>query len=618
MTAPKIAVDSVKHPKQSFRKKFFNSDNSPPEIFNKTLYLSVFVFGVLGCARGLDEGGISGSVAQASFKKQFGLSDESKTEHEIAQLKSNITSMVQLGSIGGSLLAMYLVDKFGRIKTLQGVCVGWIASVVIQITASKVGQLYAGRLLEGLAIGQTVVLGPTYLSEIAPKAIRGLCTCVFAGAVYMGIMLSYFSHYATAIHMSPSKRLQWVLPTSLKIIIAGLLFIGTWFCKESPRWLMKVGNINQAYKNLSKIRNLPEDHPYVLSEISDIQEQINEETEETKDTSMLGAFKELLFVPSVRYRLCLGLGVQILGQWSGANAITIYMPELTALVGYSGTRKLLMTAILGVVKFSSAYLCAFFIIDFLGRRKSLYIGLTIQTITTLFFALFIAIVPKVADEEFEMSPSEKQAGVAALAMLYLNGVGWTMGWNSIQYLINSEMFPLRVRNIGTATIMAFHFANQYGNTKAVPLMNIALHHKGTFFFFFAVLLMGLFFCWFFVPEISGRSIESMDRLFEQKWYLIGRYGAELAPDTSGVNHVRFVEDESGKGELKIDDDDKKHNEEFIENASSVGNLTKSQTQTTTTQTNITSNDSNSTNSQSNLELNNLDLEKGDAAGRNVH
>jgi len=559
-------------PKQSIRKKFFNTDNSPPEIFNKTLYLSVFIFGILGCARGLDEGCISGSVAQISFKHQFGLDDDSKSDHELAQLKSNITSMVQLGSIGGCLLAMYFVDKFGRLKTLQGVCIGWIISVIIQITSLNVNQLYAGRLLEGLAIGQTVVLGPTYLSEISPKSIRGTCNCIFAGAVYLGIMLTYLTHYGTAINISSNKNLQWIIPTSLKIIIGGLLFLGSLFCKESPRWLMKIGSKEKAILNLSKIRNLNPLHSYIQNEINDIENHLKYEFEETKDLSILGIFKELIFIPSIRYRLFLGLGVQIFGQWSGANAITIYMPELTALVGYTGTKKLLMTAILGIVKFSSAYFCAFFIIDFLGRRKSLYIGLTIQCLSTLYFALFITIVPKVSNDEFTLSSTEKKAGIAALAMLYLNGVGWTMGWNSIQYLINSEMFPLRVRNIGTATIMAFHFANQYGNTKAVPSMMISMKHSGTFFFFFGIIIMGMFFCWFFIPEISGRSIEGMEELFELPWYLIGRKGKQLAPDNSGINHIINDDDEKKRDEERIgtvvDIDTEKQNDEFVENASS--------------------------------------------------
>lgn len=46
-------------PKKSWMSKFrFTADTSehPPEIFNMTLYLSIFLFGLFGAARGLDEG----------------------------------------------------------------------------------------------------------------------------------------------------------------------------------------------------------------------------------------------------------------------------------------------------------------------------------------------------------------------------------------------------------------------------------------------------------------------------------------------------------------------------------------------------------------------------------
>lgn len=215
--------------------KWYNTEGAPHEIFNRTLFFAVFVFGILGCGRGYYEGSIGGIVTKTSFKETFGLSDPTKTATELANLKSNITSMVQLGSIGGCIAAMYFVDRFGRIRTLQVSCFGWAMAVVIQITSKAIGQLYAGRLLEGIFIGQTVVIGPTYLSEISPKSIRGLCNCIFAGAVYFGSFLSTFINYGCALHMPATSAKQWIVPTAIKIVIAGLLFIATLFCHESPR-----------------------------------------------------------------------------------------------------------------------------------------------------------------------------------------------------------------------------------------------------------------------------------------------------------------------------------------------------------------------------------------------
>ncbi|CAK7895519.1 high-affinity hexose transporter Hxt7p [[Candida] anglica] len=557
--------------KKEFRWRVVDNE-SPPEIYNKTLYLSVFVFGVLGSARGFDEGCISGTVAQKSFIEEFGLKSKLLTLSEQANLKSNITSMVQLGSIGGSALAMWTVDRFGRIRTLQGVCVLWIAAAIIQATSHSVGQLYAGRLIEGFAIGQTTTIGPTYMSEVAPKAIRGLCGCIFAGAVYFGIMTAYFANYGTALHVV--GRNQWVIPTSMKCVLAFLILVGsTFLCVESPRWLMKIGNDDKAAKNLSRLRGLPVDHPYILSEIADINEHVLREKEQTSGNTILGNFREIIMTKSIRYPFfavcCMS---QLLGQWSGANAITIYSPELMALAGAAGTEKLKMTAVLGVVKFISAYLSAFFIIDFLGRRRALYIGITVQLISILYFAIFLTIVPEAEEDHPNLSNSQFHAAQAALAALFLSGTGWTMGFNSIQYLIGSEMFPLRIRSFAQSLVMVLHFANQYGNSKALPKMLLAMDNYGAFYFFVAVLACSLFWAYFFIPEVSGRSLESIEEIFSLPWYLVGRRGAELCPDHSEINRVTHNEEGNGNAHGGHIDYETKPSEEFLEDVEDEGVL----------------------------------------------
>lgn len=550
--------------KKKFRWRIEDTD-SPKEIYNWTLYLSVFVFGVLGAARGLDEGSISGSVAQPSFKKQFGLADETKSANELADLKSNITSMVQLGSVAGAMIAMYTVDKLGRVNALREVCVIWIVGVIIQITSYDVGQLYAGRFIEGLAIGQTTTIGPTYLAEVAPKQIRGLCGCIFAGAVYLGIMLAYFTHYGTALHMDETMRMQWVVPTSLKIVFAGLIMIMSFtFTWESPRWLLKVGKPEKAIKSLSKLRRLPPDHPYIVGEISDINEQIAVEKAAVAENSFFSVVKEFVTKKSNRYRFFLVVAAaQLLGQWSGANAVTIYAPELFAVIGVTGVEKMKMTAILGLVKFCSAYLCAFFIIDFLGRKTALYMGITLQMICLLYFAIFLTVVPEAADEDYLMTGSQARASKGALSALFLSGCGWTMGFNSIQYLLGSEIFPLNIRSFAQSTVMVLHFANQYGNSKALPKMMISMQPYGAFYFFVGVLVISLFWAWFFVPEIAGRSLESMEEIFNLPWYLVGRKGPELCPDHSELNRIHY-----DHGVMSYEE--KNSSQEFVEDVAKDG------------------------------------------------
>ena len=430
-----------------------------------------------------------------------------------------------------------LMIHAGRIWATRQLCVIWIVGVIVYITAAgNYGQVLAGRFVMGLGIGQTTVVAPAYLSEAAPRSIRGLCVCIFSGSVYLGIMLGYFANWGTSLHISNGSAYQWIDATILHIIFAGIILILSVFAIESPRWLSKIGKRDQAAINMSKLRGLPADHAYVRAELIDIDDQLEREREATLGSGFLGPFKELFKLPGNRYRIMLGLMCQLLGQWSGGNSITIYAPQFFALLGTTGqSEKLFATAIFGVVKFVSAIICAFFLVDFLGRKRSLSAGIIIQFVSMLYIAVYLTAVPSITNGKVQ-SAAAKHAGTGAIVFIYFSGVGWALGWNSIQYLIGAEIFPLRVRSLGTSIIMTFHFVNQYGNSKAVPLMLLenSMKPQGTFWFFAVVTLLGLAFVWFFLPETAGKSLEGMDELFNLPWQVIGRKGANLTAGKGSV------------------------------------------------------------------------------------
>ena len=412
----------------------------------------------MGAARGIDEGLIGTSVEQISWQRQFNMGDFStRSEDAEAELLGNITSMVQMGSIGGALIAFAIVDKIGRLWATRQLCVLWVAGLAIFLSSASNGSLglvYAGRFIMGLGIGQTTVVAPTYLAEISPRFVRGFCVCMFSGSVYLGIMLSYFASWGSSIHISPDTNLQWVIPNLMHLYFAAIIFTLSWGAVESPRYLVKVGKHERASRNLSKLRHLPEDHWYVQSELLDINNQLDREREATRGTTWLGPIKELVTLPANRYRLMLSVMSQVLGQWSGANSITIYAPEYFAMMGTTGqNEKLFATAIFGVVKFISSLICAIFLIDWIGRKRALMSGITLQFVSMLYMALFLVIAPGVSENGAQGS-SQKSAAKGAIAMIYISGFGWALGWNSIQYLINSEIYPLRLRAIGGSFAMS--------------------------------------------------------------------------------------------------------------------------------------------------------------------
>jgi MFS family permease len=104
------------------------------------------------------------------------------------------------------------------------------------------------------------------------------------------------------------------------------------------------------------------------------------------------------------------------------SKITIYAPDMFALLGTKGqNEKLFATAIFGVVKFVSSILCALFIVDMLGRKRALSIGIALQAVSMAYIAAFLTAVPDI-DEDTVFTKSQKAASTAGIVMIYISGV----------------------------------------------------------------------------------------------------------------------------------------------------------------------------------------------------
>jgi MFS family permease len=109
----------------------------------------------MGAARGIDEGLIGTTATLKPFRNKFGLNDDQISDHDRAELLSNITSMVQMGSILGAMIAFYLTDKIGRLWATRQLCLVWVIGIAIFLgsaSTGSIGMVYAGRFIAGIGI----------------------------------------------------------------------------------------------------------------------------------------------------------------------------------------------------------------------------------------------------------------------------------------------------------------------------------------------------------------------------------------------------------------------------------------------------------------------------------
>ncbi|PKI83998.1 hypothetical protein MVES_002295 [Malassezia vespertilionis] len=452
-------------------------------------------------------------TSSQAWLSEFHVEDKSSQQ-------SNVVSMSQLGSIAGALLAFFAVDKLGRLQTARLCCVVWIIGVVIWITsAGSVGQTYAGRFIAGIAFGAIPVTCPSFLVELAPPTIRGLTVTVFSASVYVGIVLSYFANYGSQQGFPPTSSKTWQVPVGMHLVYAGILLLSTIYVRESPRYLVKQGKHTAALDNLSWYRNLPKDDARIRAEMHSISFEYEKEKAAIGGKSFLHRLKSLFSTSANLYRLfVVGFGIQILSQWSGGGSLTIYAEKILQLVGVKSNASLYTTGIFGIVKLFSSLLCAFFLVDFLGRKRSVFLGIGLQTLAALYLTIYLS---KVNPSNEQESPSQHRASIAAIVMVFISGVGWALGFNSIQYLIGAEIWQMELRGLATSLIMALHFANQYGSSRAIQPMLDAFDRWGLFAFWTVIGIIALLYILFFIPETAGRSLESMNALFDKSWFQIG-------------------------------------------------------------------------------------------------
>jgi sugar porter (SP) family MFS transporter len=263
-----------------------------------------------------------GSVlALKSFKSDFGLplEDSGFASAKNASISSNVVSLLTAGCFFGAIAAAFINDRFGRRKSLMGFAVIFLIGAAIQTAAHHaIGQIYAGRVIAGLGIGGMSSITPIFVSENCPPAVRGRITGLFQEFLVIGSTFAYWLDYGVSLHIKQSTK-QWRIPVAIQLIPGGFLFIGLFFLKESPRWLMKQGQYDEATKSLAYMRCQEVHDPEIVQEIAEIRASIEEELAATE-----GVMWRECITPGNRYRFLTGFVIMVCQQFSGTNSIGMH------------------------------------------------------------------------------------------------------------------------------------------------------------------------------------------------------------------------------------------------------------------------------------------------------
>lgn len=464
--------------------------------------------------------------------------------------QSLIVSILSCGTFFGSIVSGDLADWFGRKWVVVLGCLIYLIGVIIQMipdlsTHNALGVFVAGRLIAGIGVGFESAIVILYMSEIAPRKIRGALVSGYQFCITIGLLLASVVCYAVQDRTNTGA---YRIPISIQFAWAIILATGLMLLPDSPRYFVKKGRLEDAARSLSRLRGQPRESEYIQMELAEI--VANEEYERAliPSTTWFGSWANcfkggLWTAKSNLRRTILGTSLQMMQQWTGINFIFYFStPFLKSTGAISNT--FLISLIFNLINVVSTPL-SFWTIERFGRRPILVYGALAMLICEFIVGIIGVTVgfnkthpaPTAADPTNTLA-NNVAAVNAQIAFICIYIFSFASTWGPAAWVVIGEIFPLPVRSRGVALSTA---SNWLWNTIISVITPYMVNEdkgnlKSSVFFIWGGLCTAAFvYAYFLVPETKGLTLEQVDRMMEEttprtssKWKPSTTFAADMA------------------------------------------------------------------------------------------
>lgn len=412
----------------------------------------------------------------------------------------NVASML-LGCAIGAFFAGTLADKFGRKAILIITALTFIVSAWGSGAAGSSLEFVFYRILGGLAVGAASILGPAYISEIAPSRIRGRLTSLQQLMIVLGLFAAFLSNYFLADIAGGSSNEFWAGYQTwqwmfwMEIIPAVIFFFSLLFIPESPRYLVAAGRPDEAIKVLASISH-PND---AASKVAEIQATLEKDRKPRLSdilNKVTGKLHPIVWI---------GLVLSVLQQFTGINVVMYYGAILWQAAGFTESDALLQNVIIGAVNISFTFL-AIALVDKIGRKSLLLIGALGQAVMLGLMALIFGTAELDAAGNLMLDDT-----MGIYALLAANGyiAFFATTWGPVLWVMLGEMFPNQLRGAALAVCGILHWTSNFAITMSFPILLASIGLGWSYGIYATFGLIAYFVVKKFVTETKGRSLEQM-------------------------------------------------------------------------------------------------------------
>jgi len=460
--------------------------------------VGIFV-AVGGFMYGYDTGLINSLTDMKFVKSNLAPNHEKFTVKETAIL----VSFLSLGTFFGALIAPWISDKYGRRPTIIfSTSIIFSLGNSLQVGASHLPLLVAGRVISGFSIGITSAVVPLYQAEAAQKNLRGAIISTYQLAITIGLLVSSAVGQGTR---SRNDASSYRIPIGLQYIWSSVLAIGMYFLPESPRYYVMKDEINKAAKALAFLRGIPVEDPRLLEELVEIKATYDYEASFGKAT-FLDCFKSSEVRPKQVLRMITGMGIQIMQQFSGINFIFYYGVNFFS---YTGVKNSYIVSFITYAVNVVFNVPGMFFVEYFGRRKVLLYGAIAMTISNYIVATV------------GISVKGDQSGKVAIAFICLFVASFSSTWGGIVWVVSAELYPLGVRSKCTAICVAVNWLVNFICAFITPYISDSKNGSSIsssskiFFIWGSLNALSIFVVYFTVYETRGLTLEEIDELYRK-------------------------------------------------------------------------------------------------------
>lgn len=421
-----------------------------------------------GLLFGFDTAVISGTTAQLTLR------------YHLSQGQLGLTVASALwGTVIGAIFAGIPGQRYGRRDSLRVMAAFYVVSALGCALAWNLPSLIVFRVIGGLGIGGSSVLGPMYIAEIAPTEWRGRLVGFFQVNIVVGILCAYISNALLgSLHLGLT---EWRWQLGVSAIPAIGFLIALFFIPRSPRWLLTKGRTTEALTVLQQ-----SSHAEPQAAMDHILDALKEEGTGPGDA-----------ITSRKYRfpVFIAISVGLFSQLTGINAVLYYLNDIFALAGASKFSGNLQAIAVGATNLI-ATLFAMSIIDKFGRKKLLLTG----TVGLIVCLLAIGYIFQTR-QHLELLVWLLMAFIASFAISH----------GAVVWVLISEVFPNRLRAQGQSLGGSSHWVSNAVISLVFPLM-IAISGSFPFYFFGVMMILDFFLVIFLYPETANVSLEDMQNV----------------------------------------------------------------------------------------------------------